>query len=74
MQIKAICSALAIAAFATAVQAQNDVRFDINQFQVEGNTLLPQERVNELVAPFTGKQRVYGDVQKALEALENAYR
>jgi len=74
MQIKAICSALAIAAFATAVQSQNDVRFDINQFQVEGNTLLPQERVNELVAPFTGKQRVYGDVQKALEALENAYR
>ena len=25
-------------------------------------------------APFLGKKRVYGDVQKALEALENAYR
>jgi hemolysin activation/secretion protein len=74
MQIRTIFSALAVAAFATAVQAQNDVRFDITKFQVEGNTLLPQAQVTELVAPFAGKQRVYGDVQKALEALENAYR
>ena len=74
MKIRTICSALAVAAFAMTAQAQNDVRFDIDRFQVVGNTLLPPERVNELVAPFAGKQRVYGDVQKALEALENAYR
>ena len=26
------------------------------------------------VAPLTGPKRVYGDIQKALEALEGAYR
>lgn len=49
-------------------------RFDIVRFQVEGNTLLPAERVQELVAPFVGQRRMYGDVQKALEALEGDYR
>jgi hemolysin activation/secretion protein len=67
-------SALIAAAMATSVHAQEDVRFDIVRFQVDGNSLLPQARVNELVGPFLGRKRVYGDVQKALEALENAYR
>ncbi len=51
-----------------------DVRFDIQGFEVEGNTLLPAERIRELVAPFAGARKVYGDVQKALEALEGEYR
>lgn len=53
--------------------AQED-RFSIVRFQVEGNTLLPAERVQELVAPFVGADKKYGDVQKALEALEGDYR
>lgn len=48
--------------------------FQITRFQVEGNTLLQPATVEQLVAPYTGKKRVYGDVQKALEALEAAYR
>lgn len=48
--------------------------FQITRFQVEGNTLLQAATVERLVAPYTGKSRVYGDVQKALEALESAYR
>lgn len=51
-----------------------DERFNITRFQIEGNTLLPTEEVQRLVAPLTGPDRVYGDVQKALEALDNAYR
>ncbi|MDD5250216.1 MAG: POTRA domain-containing protein [Rhodocyclaceae bacterium] len=51
-----------------------DEHFNIQRFQVEGNTLLPQASVDALVAPFLGSQRDYGDIQKALEALENAYR
>src|SRR5471032_1788435 len=39
--------------------------FDITHFEVQGNTLL---------APFTGTQRDFGDIQHAVEALENAYR
>lgn len=54
--------------------AQDDERFEIRRFSVEGNTLLTAERISELVAPFTGRQKVYGDVQRALEALEGAYR
>ena len=48
-------------------------RFDIQAFVVEGNTLIPKQDVDELVAPFTGKQRDFGDIQKALEALQAEY-
>ncbi|MGH8686918.1 MAG: ShlB/FhaC/HecB family hemolysin secretion/activation protein [Burkholderiales bacterium] len=48
-------------------------KFDIQAFVVEGNTLIPQKDVDELVAPFTGKQRDFGDIQKALEALQAEY-
>ena len=51
-----------------------DASFDIARFQVEGNTLLPSETVEVLVAPYVGKGKVYGDVQQALEALEGEYR
>src|SRR3990172_3688314 len=53
--------------------AQDD-RFDIVRFQIEGNTLLPDAQVQGAVAPLAGPKRVYGDIQKALEALEGAYR
>jgi len=51
-----------------------DEHFDIARFQIEGNTLLPADEVQRIVAPLTGPKRVYGDIQKALEALEGAYR
>ena len=51
-----------------------DDHFDIVRFQVEGNTLLLEAEVQRAVAPQLGPQRVYGDIQKALEALERAYR
>lgn len=55
-------------------QVHQDERFDITRFAVEGNTLLTQARVDQAVAPFLGRGRVYGDIQQALESLENAYR
>jgi hemolysin activation/secretion protein len=51
-----------------------DQLFDIVRFEVEGNTLLPPARIDAIVAPLAGRGRVYGDIQKALEALELAYR
>lgn len=74
MQLKSISIALLLATTSLGSVAQEDVRFDIVRFEVKGNTLLPAANVNEIVAPFIGRKRVYGDVQKALEALENAYR
>jgi hemolysin activation/secretion protein len=62
--------AVAACSFAHA----EDERFDIQRFQVEGNTLLAPAHVEALVAPFVGHRRNYGDIQKALEALEGAYR
>jgi hemolysin activation/secretion protein len=87
MQKKVSHMAAAISAIAFAVLvapsavAQDEdapsalvVAFEIRKFQVDGNTLLPQARIDELVAPFTGPKKVYGDIQQALEALGNEYR
>lgn len=49
-------------------------RFDINRFEVIGNTLLPAPEVERLVAPYTGTSKDFADIQRALEALEQSYR
>jgi hemolysin activation/secretion protein len=54
--------------------AQSAPKFPIVRFQVEGNTLLPQDEIEAIVAPFVGPGRDFGDVQGALEALEAKYR
>jgi hemolysin activation/secretion protein len=46
------------------------IRFEISRFEIAGNTLLPAAEVNAAVAPFAGRDRDFGDVQRALEALE----
>ncbi|OGA69002.1 MAG: hypothetical protein A3G81_08310 [Betaproteobacteria bacterium RIFCSPLOWO2_12_FULL_65_14] len=50
-----------------------ELRFDIERFQVEGATLLAPEEISAATALFTGARRDFGDVQRALEALERAY-
>lgn len=64
-----------MAGFVTAVQAQpaSAPRFAIERFVVEGNTLLPPPEIDAILAPFTGVQRDFADVQRALEALQRAY-
>jgi hemolysin activation/secretion protein len=57
----------------SGLQAPAIPRFEIVRFNVEGNTLLPTSALDELLKPYTGKQRDFGDVQRAQEALENAY-
>jgi hemolysin activation/secretion protein len=71
---KMLAAATVLAAGPVSNVVAQDAGFDIVRFQVEGNSLLPAQRVQELVAPFVGKRRIYGDVQKALEALESDYR
>lgn len=36
--------------------------------------MLGADVVQKLVTPFTGTQKDFGDIQRALESLENAYR
>jgi len=69
----------AIAALALSAWAEPDVNdpighFEITRFEVDGNTLLGAAAIDRLLAPFAGKSRDFGDVQRALEALEGAYR
>jgi hemolysin activation/secretion protein len=49
-------------------------RFDISSYSVEGNSLLPSASIAPLLKTYTGKDKDFGDVQQALEALEDAYR
>ncbi len=49
-------------------------RFEIRSYRIEGNTLLPQPEIERLMAPHTGKQKDFGDVQRALEALQERYQ
>jgi len=48
-------------------------RFEIQRFVVEGNTLLEQGDLDGILTPFSGKNRDFGDIQRALEALQDAY-
>jgi len=48
-------------------------RFDIDRFTVRGATLITSEGLQLILAPFIGKSKDFGDVQKALEALEKSY-
>jgi hemolysin activation/secretion protein len=48
-------------------------RFEITRFAVEGNTILPAAEIDKLLTPFAGRDRNFGHVQMALEALEAAY-
>ncbi len=62
------------AATATATVADATPRFDVLEFRVEGNTVLPVQRIERAVYPFLGEQRTVADVESARVALEAAYR
>ena len=49
-------------------------RFDIQRFDVQGNTLLTPAEIAEAVAPYTGASKDFADVQRALEALQRSYQ
>ena len=59
---------------ARAQQGAAEPRFDVLEFVVLGNTVLPVLVVEEAVYPFLGEQRVFADVEAARLALEKAYR
>lgn len=70
--------ALVLVAGAGAAVAQDAgvpaPKFDIQRFEVVGDSVLGADAVQRLVVPFTGRQKDFSDVQRALEALEGAYR
>ena len=49
-------------------------KFEIQRYLIEGNTLLTKEKLDQVLAPFRGKDKDFGDVQRALETLQAAYQ
>lgn len=69
-----ISALLAVLLLSSSGVWAEDQKFNINRFDIQGNTLLSAEEVDQAVLPYAGEGRVYGDIQKALSALESAYR
>jgi len=59
---------------APPVQNPAEITFAINDYQVEGNSVLPSEKVKEIVSSYLGPQQHMKDVEQARSALEKAYR
>lgn len=54
-------------------QEEEEVSFEIRGYAVEGNTLFPESRIQEILAAFVGAGLNTDDVEKARAALEGAY-
>ncbi|MGE0874933.1 MAG: ShlB/FhaC/HecB family hemolysin secretion/activation protein [Burkholderiales bacterium] len=66
---------VAVTAFAQAPAkpVPDEPRFEIRQFVFEGAKLVPPEQLQADTSAFTGKEKTFADVQRALEAVERAY-
>ncbi len=60
-------------ALAQAPSAPPAPRFDISAYRIEGSSLIGDAALQETLKPFTGAGRDFGDVQRAIEAIEAAY-
>jgi len=75
-----VWGALVFAAALTGPGVQQSVaqvetpKFTIQRYEIKGNSLLPAALIEQTLRPFTGSGREYGDLQRALEALEVLYR
>ena len=58
---------------AVAQAAQDESAFDILEYQIEGNTVLPALAIEEAVYPFLGEKKSVKDVEQARQALEKRY-
>src|SRR6185436_525018 len=69
------CGAVPQATFAQQPVAEvASPRFTIDRFDLTGNTIISTEDLQRTVAPYTGQGKDFGDVQRALDAVEQAYR
>jgi hemolysin activation/secretion protein len=71
-------TALALCAVAHCVVQAADSgpsvpKFQISRYLVEGNSLVSSESIARAVAPLTGPQREFSDVQRAVDAIESIY-
>ena len=53
---------------------QESVKFDISEFTIVGNSLLPDEKIRTALATYIGAGRGIDDLNKAAEALRHLYQ
>lgn len=53
--------------------AQGDSHVNINEYIVRGNTVLDNRAIEKAVYPFLGPERTLSDIEKARDALQEAY-
>lgn len=72
-----IAAALAVSSLSFAqvpgTPAGDSPRFEIRRFVFDGAALIPPAQLESATAAFTGKDRTFADVQRALETVERAY-
>jgi hemolysin activation/secretion protein len=71
---KLVCALAVVCGSALSLAAPAEVKFDVMEFVVEGNTVLPQAVVEQALAPFMGPARSFKDIDAAREALEKAFQ
>ena len=54
--------------------SENNPSFNVFEFKVDGNTVLPKGKIEEAVYPFLGETKTIEDVEKARSALEKKYQ
>lgn len=66
-------AALLVLLLAAGAAAGQEARFDVLEFRIEGNTVLPVKTIEKAVYPYLGPGRSVGEVERARAALEKAY-
>lgn len=69
-----LLSSAALAQGAAAQAPADELRFDILEFVVEGDTVLGADAIERAIYPFLGPQRSAADAEGARRALEKAYQ
>ncbi len=59
---------------AATQQGRAETTFDVYEYVIEGNTVLPADVVERVVTPFLGPGRTFRDIEAARYALEKAYQ
>ena len=57
----------------TTATAQQDPRFEIRRFVIQGATLVSARELEAATSQYTGQSKDFADVQRALEAIERLY-
>lgn len=63
-----------VAAATETAESTQGVRFDVLEFEVDGNTVLPVEAVERAITPYLGLGKAFADVEAARAALEKTYQ